>query len=299
RLRQRSPSPPARNQTPRPLHCDRALPAGRGAYTEGDVDTITFGSMSIECRHCHALHWAAERVKSSPEASPSFGRCCKHGKVVLPRMPALPHHLLHLFTDQDLRGREFRHNVRQYNAALAFTSLGVRIDDSINTSGSAPYIFKIGGELCHRMGALLPSEGNQPRYTQLYIYDPRDALDARMARNDNLSAATMHILQRTLLLCNPYTRIYRHAADVLTHSSQAPDVHLTLCVDAQQDPHRYNLPTADELAAILPASNAHASDGRDIVVYLRDGRLRRINDCSPAYAPLHYVLFFPFGTPGW
>lgn len=31
----------------------------------------------------------------------------------------------------------------------------------------------------------------------------------------------------------------------------------------------------------------------------RSGRIERISDLSPLYAPLHYVLLFPWGTKGW
>ncbi|KAI0308610.1 hypothetical protein OF83DRAFT_1180599 [Amylostereum chailletii] len=53
----------------------------------------------------------------------------------------------------------------------------------------------IQGELSHWAGSLLLSKGHAPRYAQLYIYDPRDALDYRMQRNHNLRHDTIHTLQ--------------------------------------------------------------------------------------------------------
>lgn len=38
---------------------------------------------------------------------------------------------------------------------------------------------------------------------------------------------------------------------------------------------------------------------RDIVLHERDGDLQFIHDHHPAYAPLHYVLLFPYGTCSW
>ena len=37
---------------------------------------------------------------------------------------------------------------------------------------------------------------------------------------------------------------------------------------------------------------------RDIVVYLRGGGVRRLNELNPAYDPLHFVLLFPRGELG-
>ena len=39
---------------------------------------------------------------------------------------------------------------------------------------------------------------------------------------------------------------------------------------------------------------------RDIILYFRgNNELMQINECHPAYLPLHYVLLFPYGELGW
>ena len=53
---------------------------------------------------------------------------------------------------------------------FAMTSMGAKVIDSIN-DGHGPYVFKISGQVCHRVGSLIPSEGRQPGYAQLYIFD--------------------------------------------------------------------------------------------------------------------------------
>jgi hypothetical protein len=70
-------------------------------------------------------------------------------------------------------------------------------------------------------------------------------------------------------------------------------------LDIQQDPRRYNLPSTDEVAVILPGDGTQMCNPRDIRVYKRDGRIWCISDGHPAYACLHYVLLFLFGTHGW
>jgi hypothetical protein len=266
------------------------------------------GNMNICCPFCSALHWLDERVSTSTISRPEFGMCCGHGKVKLPSLRVPPLLLYNLFTADTPPAKEFRTNIVQYNAALAFTSLGVKVDHSI--IGRGPPVFRIHGELRHLSGSLLPEESAQPCYSQLYVYDPDTACQHRMSRNENLSVNTMHILQHVMCDHNNYTPIYQHAHEVL-QKYNAPDYTVRLCVVPGNDTRRYNLPTADEVGVILPGENVFQGNHRDIIIHLRpqhyhnahDGRdhlqLQRISEGHAAYAPLHYVLLFPYGEPGW
>jgi len=118
----------------------------------------------------------SERLTASLNRNPAFGTCCDQGQVCIPALHDPPEHLRRLFEDRTPEAVEFRKNIRQYNAALAFTLLGVKVDTKIN-DGRGPYVFHIHGGLNHRIGDLMPVEGQQPVYAQLYIYDPQVALD--------------------------------------------------------------------------------------------------------------------------
>jgi hypothetical protein len=66
-----------------------------------------------------------------------------------------------------------------------------------------------------------------------------------------------------------------------------------------KDPRRYNRPTADEVAAIIPIGGA-STYVRDITLKRRsDGQLQRIPHTSSKYLPLMYPLLFPNGEEGW
>ena len=119
--------------------------------------------------------------------------CCNHGQVVLPLLQQPPAYLHGLLTEQTIDAKEFRENIAQYNAALAFTSIGVTIDENVNR-GCGPYVFKIHGELKHLSGSLLPRESHAPTYAQLYVLDPQAALKYRMHRNSNLDQSIMNAL---------------------------------------------------------------------------------------------------------
>ena len=51
---------------------------------------------------------------------------------------------------------------------FAFTSMGGRVDGSINHS-KGPYVFRMCGQNYHRIGSLLPEIGKRPQFAQLYI----------------------------------------------------------------------------------------------------------------------------------
>ena len=73
-------------------------------------------------------------------------------------------------------------------------------------------------------------------------------------------------------------------------------IHLQQGADAR----RYNLPTVEEIAAIVPGDGSQATGvDRDIIVHLQGGGLCCISNLHPSYLPLHYVLFFPRGKEGW
>jgi hypothetical protein len=212
-----------------------------------------------------------------------------------------------LFISDSLDAKEFRTNIVQYNAALAFTSLGVKVDQSV--LGRGPPVFRIHGELRHLSGSLLPEESTSPSYSQLYVVDPHEAYRYHILRNENLSLHTMQTLQQVMYDYNTYTPIYRHVYEVL-QMYDVPDYTVKLCV-LGNDPRWYNLPTTDEVGIILPENNSFPGDFCDIILHLRPRhyyntfdnqghvQLDRINEGHAAYAPLHYVLLFPYGESGW
>ena len=76
----------------------------------------------------------------------------------------------------DTFSKYFIKSIRSYNSMFAFTSLGAKIDMDIN-KGPGPYVFKINGQVHHRIGSLLPDEGKSPVYAQLYIYDTNNEVE--------------------------------------------------------------------------------------------------------------------------
>ena len=123
--------------------------------------------MNVTCPYCGAYHWLLEKVSTSTSSHPIFSTCCQKGAVSLPLLPNPPAFLRQVLKGEDRRSIKFRDNIRQYNMALAFTSLGVKEDRLVNRRGG--WVFCISGELCHFIGSLRPDEHEPPKYVQLYI----------------------------------------------------------------------------------------------------------------------------------
>src|SRR5450759_1619357 len=95
---------------------------------------------------------------------------------------------------------------------------------------------------------------------------------------------------------NAYVRSFRAIA---SHTDCKDRNILLKASNKGQDARRYNLPTASEVAAIIPGDEMEQVDKRDIVVYVNGGGVCHISDANEAYIPLHFVLLFPYGEAGW
>ncbi|KAF8487095.1 hypothetical protein DFH94DRAFT_791182 [Russula ochroleuca] len=190
--------------------------------------------------------------------------------TILPTLQQPPATLCSLFTAEDAQAKEFRGNIREYNSALSFTSLGVKLDRAM-LRGGGPYVFRLHGVMYHLSGSLLPEPGNIPIYPQLYIVDPRSALAHHMKSNPLHCTDTMELLQNLLNANHRYVAIYKQAHEILTEYPDADNTSIRLQVGPSQDCRHYNLPTADKVAVIIPGDGEQATDGRDIVLRNRQG----------------------------
>jgi hypothetical protein len=125
--------------------------------------------MDQTCLLCGARFWLCEKDQNSNLSFPKFAMCYASGKVCLPPVLDPPPYLLDLYTSLHSDAISFRKNIRAYNGILACSSFGAKIDESFQGQGVSK--FKIHGQIYHRVGSLLPDEGQNPVFAQLYIYD--------------------------------------------------------------------------------------------------------------------------------
>ncbi|RIA93996.1 hypothetical protein C1645_690212, partial [Glomus cerebriforme] len=128
------------------------------------------GSIDQMCLHCGAKFWLCEKDRNSSLSSSRFAMYCAGGKLRLPPVFDSPFpYLLDLYTSSHSDAISFCKNIRAYNGILACSSFGANIDKSFQ--GQDVSNFKIHGQIYHHIGSLLPDEGQNLIFTQLYIYD--------------------------------------------------------------------------------------------------------------------------------
>ncbi|PWA82762.1 helitron helicase-like domain-containing protein [Artemisia annua] len=257
---------------------------------------IKFGPCNCICSKCHALFWYEERLTTSTRRSgPLYHRCCMGGKVRLFLPRDYPAYVQQLFSDP-----HFLTNIRAYNQMFSMTSLGATIDESVNI-GRGPYVFKVSGQIYHRIGHFCPLSGESPRFLQLYIYETDKEVANRLANFDNSGVNVLKpdIVQGLIGLLdrhNALVQLFRTARDKLL-DADVPDFKIRLFSVVGSSQHE--LPTADEIGAIVFDSGPDSATDFDVVIQRYSGDPERINKLHPAYMSLHFPLLFIFGEQGY
>nr|XP_029145224.1 uncharacterized protein LOC114924536 [Arachis hypogaea] len=231
---------------------------------QASKEYLHMGDAMYICEHCFALFWYDERInKSYNTDQPKFTMCCKGGQVQLPHLPEAPKVLYELCSIITPRASIF-----------------------VITSGS-----------------LIPPEGNNAKFAQLYIVDSQNEVHNRMSAirgedNKNIDEDIVRDLKKMLDEKNVLVKAFRMVRDSMGKESNST-IKLRLLGKRGKDGRRYNLPSTDEVAALIVGDFDIDKTDRDIVVETQSGRLQRINQLNPAYLGLQYPLLFPYGEDGY
>ncbi|XP_057422827.1 uncharacterized protein LOC130716812 [Lotus japonicus] len=258
----------------------------------------------MPCKYCGAVLWYQERFeKTRDSTSPDFSICCMKGKIMLPYLADSPLLLYNLLTGIDPRSRHFLENIRSYNSMFAFTSIGGKVDCGLN-DGRGPPQFVISGQNYHRIGSLLPSEGDNPKFAQLYIYDTRNEIHNRMKHFSdydgkcNLEPGLVVDLLKMVDDHNVLAKSFRSVRDHV-EEFDSNEVALRLFRNRVNDSNTYNLPSVDEVAALIVGDFDSSDCGRDVILRSTSGKLERIFETHSSFLPLQYPLLFPYGEGGF
>ncbi|KAL0344192.1 UNVERIFIED_CONTAM: hypothetical protein Sangu_1306600 [Sesamum angustifolium] len=235
------------------------------------------------CMHCGAKKFHRE--------PPGF--CCSNGQVSLSALN-VPNELRDLFFGSSQMCLHFKANSRTYNNAFAFTSFGVTYDKELCRNEKNIYTFRVQGLVYHFLNDLIPKEGKGTNL-QLYFHDIENEVDNRLAVSDKLKQELVLMIMK-LLEVNPYSFFFRSLREI----PELHDYKIILRADPGLDQRIYNVPTVDQVAAIWKDSDeCEESQSRDIRVYPKSGRSKKIEYYYGCYDPLQYPLLFPRGEPGW
>jgi len=125
----------------------------------------------------------------------------------------------------------------------------------------------------------------------------------KLCRSDRAAAKKLReplvlLLKNMLDQCNPHVKAFRSARDRFDVEGST-GYRMRLIESRQSDGRTHNLPTANEVAALIPGDFVLNMETRDIVLESTSGKLQRISELHPAYLPLQYPLLFPYGEDGF
>lgn len=264
-----------------------------------------FENVQYCCQYCGALLWYEERtIKSRETTNPKFSLCCQDGRVQLPMLKEAPSYLHELIRPNGgSQSSKFRENIRAYNSLFAFTSTGGVVSHEVNI-GPGPYVYKISGQNYHRIGSLLPVEGQSPKFAQLYIYDTENELQNRLKilpDCEKRKSLEKNIIENLIIMFdehNMITQAFRMARDRFKESDQK-NFSIRLISNRHKDGRQYNLPTVSEVAALIIGDFSKSSGQRDIIVEHKTNGLQRITELHPSFMAMQYPILFPYGEDGF
>ncbi|XP_033134461.1 uncharacterized protein LOC117127850 [Brassica rapa] len=179
--------------------------------------------------------------------------------------------------------------------------MGGKIDYDIN-SGNGPFTFRMHGQNYHRMGSLLPAEGDIPRFAQLYIYDTAHELQNRFnalskGKKTDLDESILRGLIKMLDENNELAKVFRMARD--RYETGASEEYSIRILKNKERGRQFDLPQGDEIAGLIVGDMSIPNSDRDIIVHPRMDKPQRISYLHPSYMSLQYPLLFPYGEQGY
>ncbi|CAI0399977.1 unnamed protein product [Linum tenue] len=152
------------------------------------------------------------------------------------------------------------------------------------------------------MGSLLPPPGQPPKFSQLYVFDPRSELQDRLA---NFSSGDKHLkpeviagLTDMLDTNNILVKTFRRVRQEL-HDPATSNLRLRIVGARDNSSRQYDLPTGTEIAGLIPGDFVADKEDRDIIIDHCVEGLKRITSLNPKFEALHFPLLFPYGEDGF
>ena len=82
--------------------------------------------------------------------------------------------------------------------------------------------FKVQGKVYHRIGSLLPADGQDPKFLQLYFYDNDEATEIRMKIMPKLDEVILKKLSKIIEDHNCYIKFFKKALEYEDDNSELP-----------------------------------------------------------------------------
>jgi hypothetical protein len=277
-------------------------------FNEEHVVEHYCGPLDVICESCQSKNFAKERPQDG-----KFTVCCQKGKVDLPKLNEPPQLLKHLLTGEHPMSKNFLENIRSFNSAFGFASMGAAI---AAPPGNGPYCFRIHGQIYHRTGTLHPDGDEERIYSQIYILDADEALQCRTSHPENTQCDSnlMDLLAKMMEEVSPFARAFKMLYQVEQEAMQAslasgrelPKICMAIVQDRNSDKRRYNAPKVNEVAIVFQNADGEPPLERDLLIHLKSSnsdpcvpKVRRISILDPNLEAMVYPMLIPHGDQGW
>ena len=189
---------------------------------------------------------------------------------------------------------------RELNNAVCLSSIQVK---ERRFSGYNPTVI-FQGKVSHRAGALLPPDGETPKFVQLYVFDPalentqryeNMVLPTSVSNSDRINLKRiLDVIQNVMHQNNPFISDFKQILELSDEDLADGKIVVSAKKPTNEHARRYNLQTNLQEVSILTNESPH-----DLVLQKRGGGLHTISDLNPKGMSFHFTLLFPFGTAGW
>ncbi|XP_074283474.1 uncharacterized protein LOC141608023 [Silene latifolia] len=251
-----------------PMQVDSQVRHTDSGIASSGREYLYLGDPEYKCPKCEAIMWFEERIKkTSTKKLTRFNMCCRDGKIRLIKVKPPPEFLYRLMTTNESEAIMFRQNIRLYNSCYSFTSMGAKIDKTVNKRPAS--------ELLLRERTIGKEEGS-PKLDQGIMLQLKDMLDE----------------------VNPLTQVFRMAQERIREDNDV-QLSIRLLGSRNKKDKVYNNPTASEIAALIVSPEGSTTKGRDIVIDHKSTGLQTISELHPSYMALQYPLLFPYGEDNY
>jgi len=212
---------------------------------------------------------------------------------MLPDLQPPPDPLHSLISGAHPQSKHFLNYIRKYNSCFQMTSFGATRE--VREEGFMP-TFKVQGQIYHNIGSLLPHNGEEPQFLQIYFMG--DSSFEAKKRCEVIPTTRLDIvleLQEFLHQNNPYIGLFETALEHMP-SDESKIVIRADKTPAGEHQRRFNAPTFDEVAIVMAGNEFKR---RDIVLQKRNSGLQRVAETHRSYDALQYPLIFWQGEDGY
>ncbi|KAG8131067.1 hypothetical protein E2320_017795, partial [Naja naja] len=236
--------------------------------------------LQLTCAWNCALKWQEETP----------GMCCSGGKIQLPLLEGS----YSLLTCQHLMAEHFLSAAWKYNGGFQMTSFGAR---DVKEGNFMP-IFKVQGQVYHRIGSIMAGPQQQPSFLQIYfVGDEDNERDIRCGIYPGVNPELVSQLQNLLREHNKYILELKAAVDSIPKGHKD----FKVVINANWKPSgehcsHFNAPMAAEVAVLIVSQDF---EKRDIVLHSRDNRLLRISETQCVYDAVQNLLMFCHGEDSY